>query len=597
MDFFEQIVQNFPALMVLILVLGIVITINLDLLTPSQAFLTATLILLVPGIMSVEDFLISFSNKHVITIFILIFITVAIRQNTDVDKLFDRYFKTGLSPRLFLLKLTLIVAFFSSFLNNTPVVSMLTSNVQDWSKRKGISPSKLLIPLSYAAILGGMITIIGTSTNLVLQGLISSNNGEVLGLMDFFVVGGSTALIGVIFLVLFSDKLLPDRKIALKQFKDNIGEYIHEVEIEEKNDIVGKTALEAGLKNLQGIYLVEISRNGDIITPVSPDVIIKKGDHLYFAGDTELVVEFVGGKNGLMLSSEDHLKKVGEGDIAEVVISANSKLSGILVKDSEFRESYNASIVGLHRNGEKISGKIGHLKLRSGDLLLLLTGNDFERRIINDKNLYLLSHIKRSFVPGKTGNKTLFWILQSLIGLALLTNYLSFFLALLLSLFTMVSFRYLSIDIIKKNFNFDLLIVLACSIALGKTFIDTGAADMVSGVFLEMMSNVNIKYVLISLFIFTAVLTSLITNVAAVSIAFPVAYALAHGMNMETSPFYLTIAFAASAAFMTPMAYQTNMMVYGPGGYKSSDFIRAGLPLLILYMISSLLMIFWWFEL
>ena len=186
---------------------------------------------------------------------------------------------------------------------------------------------------------------------------------------------------------------------------------------------------------------------------------------------------------------------------------------------------------------------------------------------------------------------------QALVAILVLSQFMSFFLGLLLTLFLLVSFNYLNIDSIKRNFNFDLLIVLACSLALGKVFINSGAADIVSDLFLSYTNSTNLKVVLVSLFLLTAVLTSLITNIAAVSIAFPIAYSLSHHMGIEGSPFYLTIAFAASAAFITPMAYQTNMMVYGPGGYKSIDFLKAGMPLLLIYMLVSLLMIFWWFEL
>ena len=169
-------------------------------------------------------------------------------------------------------------------------------------------------------------------------------------------------------------------------------------------------------------------------------------------------------------------------------------------------------------------------------------------------------------------------------------------LLLIITLFLLVVFKYLNIDAIKKNFDFDLLIVLACSLTLGKAFIDSGAAEMLSDQFLNIVPRTNPKLVIASLFFLTVVLTSLITNVAAVSIAFPLAYALAHDLNLDGAAFYLTIAFGASAAFLTPTAYQTNMMVYGPGGYKSFDFFKAGFPLLIIYSITSLLMIFWWYD-
>lgn len=595
MDFFNLISEHIEAFIISIVVIGIIATIYTNVFSPSESFLSATLILILTGVIEVSDLLISFSNAQVFTIFLLIFITVAIQTHVNVNVIFNKLFPTQLSHRLFVLRLSTIVVFFSSFLNNTPIVAMLTSNVQNWASKKKVSPSKFLIPLSYAALLGGMITVIGTSTNLVLQGLLSSNGEELLKVMDFLVVGLAVSLAGIIYLSIFSGILLPNRKLALKQFTENRGEYIHEVELEPKNSLVGNTVANAGLKNLQGIYLVEISRKGELITPVAPDIVIEEGDHFYFAGDTEQLVEFVRNKRGLMLSSEKKLQKVGEGDIVEVMVAANSKLSGVQVKDSNFRQNYNASIIGIHRNGEKVSGKIGHLKLKSGDLLLLLAGSDFFNRIRDDKSLYLLTEIAKAFNPPVVRRKWIYAIIQALVAVLLLKGVLSFLLALFVSLFLLLLFRYLNVDSLKRNFDIDLLIVLACSLTIGKAFIKSGAAEIASTEFLEFIPPDNIRLALLILFVFTAILTSLITNVAAVSISFPVAYALSNDMGFEGAPFYLTIAFAASAAFLTPMAYQTNMMVYGPGGYKSIDFLKLGLPLLIIYMAVSLFMIFWWY--
>ncbi|MEQ9062709.1 MAG: SLC13 family permease [Vicingaceae bacterium] len=597
MDTLSHISDFFDAYLILLVVVGIIATIFTNKLSPSSAFLLGTLILIMGGAENVQGLLASFSNMQVITIFILIFITVAIRHNTNVDALFDKWFKRADSPGVFMTKLSVTVAVLSSFLNNTPIVAMLMSNVQQWARQNDISPSKFLIPLSYAAILGGMITVIGTSTNLVLMGLLSSNGEGLLSFMDFFVVGGTVCLFGILFQVLFVRRLLPDRVIAMKQFSENRGQYIHEVELEDGNDLEGVTVVDAGLKNLKGIYLIEISRNGEVITPIEPSTVLQKGDHLYFAGDTERLVRFVENQKGIKLPSEEKLDKVGAGSIVEVIVSANSKLAGVMVKDSHFRQNYNASIIGIHRNGEKVSGKIGYVKIKSGDLLLLLAGNDFEHRIKEDKDLYLLTNIRESFKKPLVRRKPVYYFLQALVAGALFTGYFDFFFSLVLSLFLLVWFGFLTVDSIKSNFNFDLLIVLACSLTLGKVFIESGAADLVSDQFLRFIPKNDVKILITALFAFTVLLTSLVTNVAAVSIAFPIAYSLAHQMTMSGDAFYLTIAFGASAAFLTPMGYQTNMMVYGPGGYKGTDFLRAGLPMLLVYGITSLIMIFWWFEL
>lgn len=597
LEFFTHTFHYLDTYLILLVVIGIVVSIFSNLMSPSNAFLAGTIFLVISGIADIETVLGSMANMQIVTIFILIFITLAIRLNTNVDRLFRKWFRREDPPLLFSLKLSATVAFFSTFLNNTPIVAMLTGNVQQWARRKNVSPSKFLIPLSYAAILGGMVTVIGTSTNLVLFGLLSSNGEPLLQHTDFLVVGGIVCLTGILVLVPVGYFVLPKRQVPMSKFAENRGQYLHEIELEETNDLVGKSVQFAGLKNLQGIYLVEISRNGRVITPVPPETIIEQNDHFYFAGDTDLVLEYVDGKNGMKLPSEEKLQKIGEGDVVEVVIAANSKLSGIQVKDSNFRETYNASIIGIHRNGEKISGKIGYVKLKSGDLLLLLTGSDFENRIEQDKSLFLLSQVRKSRIMNKTKFHGSYKWLQLLVILGVITGFFSFFLGLFISAFLLVLFNFLPIDAIKREFNFDLLIVLACSLTLGKVFIDTGTAELLSSGFLSVVGNSHVHTVLVGLFVFTVVLTSLVTNIAAVAIAFPIAYALAHQMQLPGAPFYLAIAFAASAAFLTPMAYQTNMMVYGPGGYKNTDFLRAGFPLLLVYSVTSLITIIWWYNL
>ena len=584
------------AYLILFVVLAIIVCIYTDWLSPASAFFSAIIFLLISGVVELETFLTSFSNVQVITIFSLIFITSAIRMNTNVDGLFERWFKRRDSSGIFMLKLSTTVAFLSSFLNNTPIVSMFTNNVQLWARKKNYSPSKYLIPLSYAAILGGMITVIGTSTNLVLMGLLSTNGEVLLSHMDFLVVGSVVCVVGLIYIILFGTKTLPDRKIAIKYFAENIGEYVHEVDMKSNSEIIGKSVQQASMKNLQGIYLVEISRQDEIITPVSRDTIIQEEDRFYFAGETELVVEFVKNHHSLILPNEEKLQKVGQGNIFEVIVAVNSDMAGNLVKDSSFRQKYNASIIGIHRNGEKVTGKIGYVKLKAGDLLLCLTGSDFERRILADKNLYLLTEIRKGWKKPVVRGSWYYKLLQLLTIFGVIVGQISFFMGLLITLFLLVVFKYLNIDAIKKNFDFDLLIVLACSLTLGKAFIDSGAAEMLSHQFLNVVPRTSPRLVIASLFLLTVLLTSLITNIAAVSIAFPLAFALAHELGIEGAAFYLAIAFGASAAFLSPTGYQTNMMVYGPGGYKSFDFFKAGLPLLLLYSITSLFMIFWWYD-
>ncbi len=591
-----EIAENIQMWIVLGVTLITVALLYLDKIHPTLIFFAAILVLIAFDIVQMETFLESVSNKQVVTIFLLIFIAVAVRAHGNTQHLFDKLFGSLNSGRWFLMKMMLVVAFFSSFLNNTPIVAMLTTNVRQWALNHNIAPSKFLIPLSYSAILGGVITVIGTSTNLVLNGLLTTNGEPTLGILDFLPLGLLVTFTGAIYLATVGYKILPSHPVASEKFMQNIREYILESRITKDSPLIGKKVKEAGLKNLKGIYLVEISRDNKIYTPVGPNMRLAEGDLLYFAGDTDTIVEILRNFDGLQLTHNKEMDLENKSEVIEVVVPANSQLAGIRVKDSNFRLNYDSSIVGVHRNGEHVTGKIGDLFLKSGDLLLVLAGNQFRSKISQNKNLYVISE-REGTLKGNPSNKKVYYVLQILVALLTIFGICSFFFGLTLSFFLLMSFGYLNIDQIKKNFNFNLLIILACSITLGSAFISSGAADFVSFKFIEMADGIGRVGLLSSLFIFTVLLTTLITNVAAVSIAFPIAYTFSKLSDISAESLYLACAFGASAAFLTPISYQTNLMIYGPGGYNSRDFFKVGLPLTIIYGVVCIAYLAWKYDL
>jgi di/tricarboxylate transporter len=274
-----------------------------------------------------------------------------------------------------------VVAGFSAFLNNTPLVAIMMPYVHRWSRQNKIHPSKLLIPLSYAAILGGCATLIGTSTNLIVNGMVTDSQIipglEPLKLFDFTLVGFPMIILGSIYLILFGNKLLPARKDVIEDFSDKSREYLIEAQVQSKSKIVGKTIEEAGLRNLKGLFIVEISREKDRLSAVSPQEVLKAGDVLVFAGDTNTVADMINSDIGLAFTEIGQFARRSYTEVVEVVISHNSSLISKTVRQSGFRGQYDAAILAIHRNGEKVSGKIGKVKLKAGDVLLLLAGDDF----------------------------------------------------------------------------------------------------------------------------------------------------------------------------------------------------------------------------
>ena len=567
----------------------------LDKLRPSYTFLIAVFLLVVGGIIPTTDFLTSLSNTAVLSIFLLIIITSGINEHFQLNRSLDKMFGRTKSPKLFMFQFGSFVTGLSAVMNNTPVVAMLMPYISDWSKKHSISPSKFFMPLSFFAISGGMITLIGTSTNMVLQGLIQENTTEHLQWMDFLVPGLAVSLLTIIYMVSLGYKLLPNYQNTLAHFQENKREYLIETLVSEGASLVGKNIEQAGLRNLKDVYLVEIMRQGRLITPVKPNELIYEGDLLFFAGDTSMVIQLLNDTKGLEISKKDKLDLGEHPEMMEAVIPYNSLLSGKNVKQFGFRERYDAAIIGIHRGGAKLSGKIGDIPLETGDLLLVAAGPDFRKLIDQDTNLYIVSAFektskvsginKRLFLLGLALCIVLAALPASLFGIDRSGGLLKLYEALFLILGLQFAFGMMDSEGVKKNVSLDLLIILASAITVGTALVSSGASQLVADGFIANFMGFGSLTMAIALFILTVLLTSFVTNVAAVSIIFPIALSISETLGVSGLPFFMIAAFGASACYITPMGYQTNLMVMGPGGYKFNDFVRVGLPLTLLYAI------------
>ena len=378
------ITMTFEIGFVLFVVIVMLICLMKEIARPDFIVFFALAVLLLTGILSPADALRGFSNEGMLTVALLFIVAGAVKQSGMLNQVVTKSLGSGQNQRRSLLQMMLPTSTLSAFLNNTPIVVMFTPVVRKWCKERNISPSKFLIPLSYATIFGGTLTLIGTSTNLVIHGFMLENGMVGFSMFQLAIVSLPAGILGILYVVTIGYKLLPDRKTSEETFDESSREYLSEAYVEPNSPLIGKTIEEAGLRNLQGLYLIEVIRNGDRTAPVPSFIKLKENDRLIFTGVLSTIVELQNIK-GLRVETGTNLKleslQNGSASLVEAVVSHQSLLIQQTVKESRFRSKYDAGIVAVHRNDERINNKIGDIKLKAGDTLLLLANKDFINRL------------------------------------------------------------------------------------------------------------------------------------------------------------------------------------------------------------------------
>lgn len=575
--------SEFHTTAVLIIISLMVVALVADKLKSSLVFLLACSALIITGVISVETYFKGLSNISILTIFLLIIITSGINDNYNIAGAFARLFKGVTKPQNFILRMGAGVATFSAFMNNTPVVAVMMPHVYDWGKKHNISPSKLLMPLSFAAILGGVITLIGTSTNLVLNGLLEKYGLEPLGFFDFLIPGLFITTVCLLAMVLLAPLLLKSNE-ALGNFVENHKrEYLVETAVSNNSSLIGKTVEAAGLRSLEDVFLTEIIRKDQPLPAVAPTEVLQANDVLLFAGDNSAIVKFVGQKEGLELSKTNQFNLIDNTEVVEAIVAQNSSLDRRNVKELGFRERYDAAIIGIHRRGEKLRGKIGAIDLHTGDLLLLVAGAEFkERNARNEDMIVLKTQSIKDSLP--TAKKRWFFAGTTTILAFSIFGVVSLFEALLGVALLQVFLGLLSLDSFKRSVSIDLLVVLVSALALGEALVVSGAANYITDNLFANANSWSPMLMLVGIFSVTFLLTSFVTNVAAISIIFPVVYSLSVTTTvLAPQALFLTAAYGASCCFITPYAYQTNLMVMELGNYKFLDYFKLGFFVSLFY--------------
>ena len=483
------------------------------------------------------------------------------------------------------LRLLLPVAALSAFLNNTPVVAMFMPVVDDICKKTQISPSKLFMPLAYTATFGGVCSLIGTSTNLLVVGWIAANHPNVreLGLFEIAWVGVPCAAAGIVYLVGFSRWLLPDRRPAISLSEDP-RQYTVEMIVDPGGPLVGRTVEDAGLRHLPGLYLVEIERQGTILPAVGPRERLQGEDRLVFVGVVDSVVD-LRRMRGLSPATNQVFKLNApetQRSLVEAVVSDRCPVVGKTIREGQFRTAYNAAVIAVGRGNRRITGKIGDIVLQSGDTLLLETDRAFAQRQRNSRDFYLVSNVENSSPPRHGKAWLALGILVALV-VAIALEWIDILTGAMVAAGLMIVTRCCTGGEARQSVDWSVLVVIGGALGLGAALQRSGAAASLA----EQLIGVARGSPWLSLLVVYAVtmlFTELVTNNAAAAVVLPIAYETSTSLGVDFIPFAIAIMIAASAGFATPIGYQTHLMVYGPGGYRFSDFVRVGLPLDFLFM-------------
>ena len=568
-----------------------------DLLAPSNTMLGAAILLLLAGVIKPEEAFAGFGNPAPITVAALYILARGAEKTGVLQPVLERLLGKGGGGRWAMTRLFVPCAAASAFLNNTPIVAMMIPQVLRWADKVRESASRYLMPLSFAVVLGGVVTTIGTSTNLVVSGLLQKAGAEPLGLFEITPVGLPVALIGLLTLIITVPWLQPDRTPARQQVTDGVREFAVTMRVVEGGPLDGLGVEDAGLRNLQGVFLAELERTGEMIAPVAPTQVLRGGDVLNFVGRADVVVDLQSRKG--LVSTE--VRQMAHFDSArhcfyQAVVGANSPLVGETLKGVEFRSRYQAAVVAIHRSGHRLEAKLGEVPLKLGDTLLLLADPGFRDRW-RDRNDFLMVAPMEGTPPAVTRKAWIVGVIALLIVGVAGAGFLPILHASLIGAVALVAFGVLSATEARNAIELDTIIVIAASFALGTAMDKSGLAAAAAKLILGVGGQGNVHMALLGIVLATVVTTELITNNAAAALVFPIAFASAQQLGVDPRPFAIAVAVAASNSFLTPIGYQTNTMVYGPGGYRFGDYIRVGAPLTITTVITTVVVIPWWWGL
>ncbi len=560
---------------------------------PDLVFLGTLGLLLLAGVLTPQEAFSGFSNPAMLTVAAL-FVVAAGLQHTEALAFLDRLiFPRRPTAGQAVFRLMLPISALSAFLNNTPIVAIFLPRVQQWAERHNLAPSKLLVPLSYAAIVGGMITLIGTSTNLLISGLMIQAGLPGLRMFDLTWVGLPVAMAVIAFFALIGHRLLPDRRQDGAGFEDGLRECLFELRVTPGSQLAGQSVEEAGLRALGEAYLVHLRRDARII-PAAPEQTLQGGDVLTFVGSARMIdslLEREGLERILPAVEEDARQTL---PLFEAVVAPSSSLVGKTLREVHFREQYGGVVLGIQRQGQRIESSLGRTPILQGDLLLIEARNGFDRRWNTRRDeFYLVAPRRPERSRPRPRQAPIALVLFATMVFVAAMGWLPLVTAAFAGALGMILTRCLSGSEARQALDAQVLVIIAAALGIGQAVGRSGLAAALGHILVELTVDLGPMAALALLYLTTTALTELFTNNAAAALMLPTALSVAGELGLEPRAFAIAVAVAASASFLTPIGYQTNLMVMSAGGYRFADYLKAGAPVSVLVFAVALTMIAW----
>ncbi|MGV0646400.1 SLC13 family permease [Mycolicibacterium sp. XJ2546] len=572
-----------------VVVVAIVVLV-LDRFNPTLIMGGAVLALFLAGVIDQGQVLDGFANESLAVVAALYVLAGAADATGAFEGVTSRLLGNGAQsrPHRELMRVCAPSAAVSAFITNTPLVAMLAPRVVRWCRRTGRSPSRYLMPLSYAIILGGSMTMIGTSTNLFVNDLIDKAGLGRMSVFSIFGVGLPLAIGGVVLLVLLGPYLLRERHTPTDSLAESEREFTVEMTIPAHSTLAGATVAEAGLRNLDGVFLVEIERAKKVLAAIGPNLPLAAGDRLVFVGNLARVLDLH--RMAGLVSAEarhfDDLARNPQRQFVEAVISAGSPLVGSSLKASGFRRRYASAVVAVHRSSEQLKGKLGEVRLRAGDVLLVLAGPDFAQRYRQHRDFAVVAPLNWDR-PLRGEHARVVEVCIAALLVVAGTGLMSLLQVSLLVAFGLVVARIVTVEDARRSIDANVLLLMATSFGIGIAVQDSGLASTMAQLVMSAAGSLGPYGLLVAVLAATMLVTEVVSNTAAAALMFPIAIAIAEQAGLNALPFAVVIIFGASLSFLTPIGYQTNTMVWAMGGYRYTDFARLGAPLTLLVLIAT----------
>jgi di/tricarboxylate transporter len=559
--------------------------------SPAVVVFGGAVAVLVLGVIEPEQAFSGFSNSAPITVAALYVLAAGIEKTGALTPVMQSTLGDRGWYRRPLVRTLVPTMGASAFLNNTPIVAMLIPQVTAWASRRGVSVSKLLMPVSFAAVLGGLLTVIGTSTNLVVSGQMSTLGLEEIGFFEIGRLGLPIAVVGLVAVIVLAPRVLPARRSARVEMEEEGRRFSVEMLVEPGGPIDGKTVEQARLRHLSGLFLASVDRGDTTIAPVRPETVLRGGNRLHFVGSIEKVVDLQE-MRGLRSAELEHVLDLEDPSVRyfEAVVGSRSPLVGSTLRDVGFRSTYQAAVLGIHRSGHLVEGRLGTQKIRMGDTLILVSDPGFRDRWRDRADFLLVAEVDGT--PPVATSKA--WIpvglLLGVVGLAA-TGVFPILEGALLAAVVLVATRVLTPLEARRAIDIEVIVVIASAFGLAAAMQTSGLAATVASGLVEVFGGFGERGVLLGLVLATMILTEMVTNNAAALLMLPIAVSAAMASGLDPRGAAIAVAVSASASFLSPIGYQTNMMVYGPGGYRFSDYARLGWVLSLTVVVATVLLV------